>query len=187
MSTLTKGEKEAPLSLVIRALHFAASKHRDQRRKDHACSPYINHPIALVQILVNEVQIDDEIILAAALLHDTVEDTDTLPEEIERLFGPRVRSIVAEVTDDRHLTRSERKALQIQHAPLLSREAAIVKIADKIANLRDMQASPPLNWTQERKDDYRDWAQKVVEQIQNPHPGLLNLFHRTIQSLSASH
>ncbi len=165
---------------LVKALDFAARKHRDQRRKDHAASPYINHPIALVNILVNEAGIDDSNVIIAALLHDTIEDTDTTPEEIEHHFGKKIRSIVEEVTDDRQLSRAERKALQIKHASHLSHEAALVKLADKIANLQDLKCAPPLTWSCERKQDYREWAQKVVANISNPHPKLLALFKITI-------
>lgn len=167
------------LNLIVRALDFAAKKHRDQRRKDHAASPYINHPITLVTILVNEAHITDENVIVAAILHDTIEDTDTTPEEIENNFGKHIRSIVEEVTDDRRLPRNERKELQIQHAPHLSKEAAMVKLADKIANLRDLKSSPPLNWSNDRKKDYLIWAQKVIAGIKNPNLNLLKLFEDT--------
>lgn len=168
------------LNLTIKALEFAARKHRDQRRKDHNSSPYINHPIALAHILVNEAGVDDEVVIAAAILHDTIEDTDTTGEEIEKHFGAHIRSIVEEVTDDMTLPKLERRALQIQHASGLSKEAALVKLADKIANLRDLQHSPPLRWTPDRKQEYRDWAQRVIENIIDPHPQLLALFSEVI-------
>lgn len=170
------------LNLIIKAMDFAARKHRDQRRKDHAASPYINHPIALAQILVNEAGINDENVIAAAILHDTIEDTDTTPEEIEIHFGAKIRSIVEEVTDNMALPRLERKSLQIEHASRLSPEAALVKIADKIANLRDVQQAPPLNWSPDRKNDYRLWAQKVIANINDPHPALLAIFEETVKS-----
>lgn len=169
------------MKLLVAALEFAAKKHRDQRRKDHAASPYINHPIALVQILVGDANIQDEVVLAAALLHDTIEDTDTTAEEITEHFGEKISSIVLEVTDDVSLSRSERKALQIAHAPTLSPEAALVKLADKIANLRDLSIAPPLNWSEKRKNDYCQWAKQVVERIPNPHPRLLTLFEEATQ------
>src|SRR3954462_1956275 len=104
-SCIMKGE----LALLLKALAFAAHKHRDQRRKDAEASPYINHPIALADVLVNEGGVTDVEVLVAALLHDTVEDTATTPEELERAFGPRVARIVAEVTDDTALPKAERK------------------------------------------------------------------------------
>ncbi|MBW8734911.1 MAG: bifunctional (p)ppGpp synthetase/guanosine-3',5'-bis(diphosphate) 3'-pyrophosphohydrolase, partial [Asticcacaulis sp.] len=120
---------------LIAAVHFAADKHRYQRRKDTDATPYINHPVALAHILVDEGGIEDTDVLCAALLHDTVEDTDTTPEEIAARFGPRIAAIVMEVTDDKSLPGAARKQAQIDHAPHISLEAKLVKLADKISNL----------------------------------------------------
>jgi guanosine-3',5'-bis(diphosphate) 3'-pyrophosphohydrolase len=154
---------KSELALLLRALAFAAHKHRDQRRKDADASPYINHPIALADVLVNEGGVTDIEVLCAALLHDTVEDTDTTPEELERAFGPRVAGIVAEVTDDKALDKAERKRLQIEHASGLSREAKLVKLADKICNLRDVAERPPAGWDLARRREYFEWAKRVVD------------------------
>ncbi len=129
---------ERDLALLFRALAFAAHKHRDQRRKDAEASPYINHPIALAEVLAGEGGIADVEVLAAALLHDTIEDTDTRFEELEREFGARIAGMVAEVTDDKNLEKSERKRLQVEHAAGISPGAKLVKLADKICNLRDV-------------------------------------------------
>src|SRR5688500_11112109 len=134
---------KSELALLLKALAFAAHKHRDQRRKDPDASPYINHPIALADVLVNEGGVSDVEVLCAALLHDTVEDTATTHEELVDAFGPRVARIVAEVTDDKTLSKSERKRLQVEHATRLSPEAKLVKLADKICNLRDVAERPP--------------------------------------------
>jgi len=130
-----------PTSLLIRAAAFAAHKHRDQRRKDAASSPYINHPLALADVLANEGGIEDVDVLCAALLHDTIEDTETTAEELQRKFGSKITSIVLEVTDDKSLPKVERKRLQVEHARHASHEARLVKLADKICNLRDILAS----------------------------------------------
>lgn len=164
------------LNLLSKALKFAAHKHRNQRRKDQMATPYINHPIELLSILAHEAQITDLEVLIAALLHDTIEDTDTQAQEIETLFGARVRKIVEEVTDDQNLTSAERKRLQVVHASTLSPQASMVKIADKIANLRDLETSPPAHWSEKRKADYKIWAREVIDQIKNPHPQLKTLF-----------
>jgi len=174
------------LTLVVSALDFAAKKHRDQRRKDHAASPYINHPITLVKILVAEAQITDTAVIASAILHDTVEDTDTTFEEIEEHFGTQIASIVREVTDDTRLPRAERKAQQIKHAPFLSREAALVKFADKIANLRDLLCAPPIHWSLDRKWDYCEWAETVVGNISEPNTTLKSLFQETVRQFKDS-
>ena len=160
----------------LRALSFAADKHRHQRRKDSAKTPYINHPIAVANILLNEAGVEDEAVLIAALLHDTVEDTDTCFEEIEHRFGRQVRDIVSEVTDDKSLPSEERKQRQIDHATSLSDHARLVKLADKTANLRDVAAAPPEGWPVARLNSYLDWGKAVVDKIRGSHAQLEALF-----------
>jgi guanosine-3',5'-bis(diphosphate) 3'-pyrophosphohydrolase len=164
------------MNRLLSAIAFAAHKHRDQRRKDAAASPYINHPIALANVLANEGGIDDEEVLIAAILHDTVEDTATSEDELIREFGARIAAIVMEVTDDKTLPKAERKRLQIVHAPTISRQAKLVKLADKICNLRDIASSPPADWTLARKQQYFDWAKAVVDGLRGVHPGLEGIF-----------
>lgn len=161
---------------LVAAIAFAADKHRNQRRKDHEASPYINHPIALTNVLANEADIDDERVLMAAVLHDTIEDTETTAQELTRLFGKDVTDIVLEVTDDKALPKAERKRLQIEHAEHISRRAKLVKLADKICNLRDIATSPPADWAVERKQEYFDWAMAVVDRLRGVHPTLEQLF-----------
>jgi GTP diphosphokinase / guanosine-3',5'-bis(diphosphate) 3'-diphosphatase len=165
-----------PLFLLIKAVDFAALKHRDQRRKDAEASPYINHPIALTRVLRVEAGVSDIDVLVAALLHDTIEDTETTREELEREFGAHIAGIVAEVTDDKNLLKADRKRLQVEHAATISPEAKLVKLADKICNLRDMLTAPPANWPLERRVEYFDWAKEVVDQLRGAHPGLEALF-----------
>jgi guanosine-3',5'-bis(diphosphate) 3'-pyrophosphohydrolase len=167
--------KDGP-ALILEAAAFAAHKHRDQRRKDKLASPYINHPIALAALLANDGGISDARVLAAALLHDTIEDTETSPDELEQSFGPEVRDIVLEVTDDKSLPKGDRKRLQVEHAPHISREAKLVKLADKICNLRDILASPPAGWRTERKQEYFDWARDVVSGLRGTSPALEAIF-----------
>lgn len=148
-----------------KCVNFAAIKHRDQRRKDPEGTPYINHPIGVANILAAEGDVTDLEVLMAAILHDTVEDTETSFEEIEEHFGVEVRKIVAEVTDDKNLPKMERKRLQIEHAKVASTKAKLVKLADKLYNLRDLQRSIPDGWTKERCDEYFKWAKKVVDNL----------------------
>jgi GTP diphosphokinase / guanosine-3',5'-bis(diphosphate) 3'-diphosphatase len=163
---------KSELALLLKALAFAAHKHRDQRRKDAEASPYINHPIALADVLVNEGGVSDVEVLCAALLHDTVEDTATTPEELGGAFGSRVARIVAEVTDDNTLAKAERKRLQVERAGGLSPEAKLVKLADKICNLRDVAERPPASWDLARRREYFDWAKRVVDGLRGIHPRL---------------
>src|SRR6476660_6622139 len=160
----------------VRALAFASRKHSQQRRKDADASPYINHPIALVSILAVEAGINDRDTLCAALLHDTIEDTDTSVEELVEAFGRGVASLVQEVTDDKLLPKAERKLHQVEHAAHLSPKARSVKLADKIANLRDVADSPPADWPLVRRRKYFDWAKQVVDKIPDPPAELLRLF-----------
>ncbi|KAF7991847.1 hypothetical protein HCN44_010648 [Aphidius gifuensis] len=155
--------KDQLLSLVIRCTNFAAIKHRKQRRLDAESTPYINHPIGVANILMEEGGVYDPVVIISALLHDTVEDTDTTIEEIEREFGPEVKLVVSEVTDDKSLTKDERKRLQIEHAPHISREGKLVKLADKIYNLRDLRRCTPKDWTPARVHEYFKWAKAVIE------------------------
>ncbi|MGR9046890.1 MAG: HD domain-containing protein [Gammaproteobacteria bacterium] len=160
----------------IKAVAFAAEKHRHQRRLDARASPYINHPIALANVLCHEAGIDQIAVLCAAVLHDTIEDTETTAAELEDVFGSKVASVVLEVTDDKSLKKSARKQLQIDHAPQLSDEAKLVKLADKICNLRDILASPPAGWPRERKREYFDWAKNVIDGLRGIHPQLEAIF-----------
>lgn len=153
------------LELILHALEFAAHKHRDQRRKDVHAPPYINHPIALANVLVNEADVHDPDVICAALLHDTIEDTETTPHELAREFGECIRDIVLEVSDDKDLPSSERKRLQIEHAAHASRAAKLVKLADKICNLRDIAKSPPATWSLGRQQEYFDWAKEVIDRV----------------------
>jgi len=164
------------MNRIICAISFAAEKHRSQRRKDIEASPYINHPIALANILANEAGIEDEKVLVAAILHDTIEDTETTAEELAALFGDEVTAIVLEVSDDKSLPKAERKRLQIEHAPTISRRAKLVKLADKTANLRDITASPPAGWSLQRQREYFDWAKAVVDGLRGIHQTLERLF-----------
>ncbi|XP_028823899.1 guanosine-3',5'-bis(diphosphate) 3'-pyrophosphohydrolase MESH1 [Denticeps clupeoides] len=149
--------------ILMETVHFAAEKHRNQRRKDPDGTPYINHPIGVARILSHEGGISDLEVLQAALLHDTVEDTDTTVAELESLFGPTVARIVQEVTDDKSLAKAERKRLQVEHAPHCSRQAKLVKLADKLHNLRDLNRCTPAGWTPERVQQYFEWAARVVK------------------------
>lgn len=171
----------AGLGLVLKALAFAAEKHRSQRRKDAEASPYINHPIALAGVLFQEAGVHDPTVLAAAILHDTVEDTETTVGELRREFGDQVTGIVEEVTDDKRLPKAERKRLQIEHAPGVSFGAQQVKLADKICNLRDLAQSPPASWTLERKREYFEWAKAVIDGVRGKHPRLEAIFDLAYQ------
>jgi GTP diphosphokinase / guanosine-3',5'-bis(diphosphate) 3'-diphosphatase len=172
VSNPTTGLSFTQTRKVFQALAFAAHKHRDQRRKDAGASPYINHPIALADILVNEGGITDHVVLCAAILHDTIEDTETTYEELVVAFGREIADVVAEVTDDKSLDKAERKLLQIEHAAHASPRAKLVKLADKTCNLRDIATTPPADWSDERRREYFEWAKKVVAGVRGANAAL---------------
>ena len=167
------------LSNLIKAIAFAAGKHRDQRRKDVCASPYINHPIQLVDVLCNEADVYDVNVLCAAALHDTIEDTETTADELIQHFGQKICAIVLEVSDDGNLCKTERKDEQIRQAPGLSDEAKLVKLADKICNLRDVADNPPAGWGLQRRQEYFDWGKAVIDGLRGIHPRLESIFDET--------
>jgi len=148
---------------LTRALDFAALKHRDQRRKGAAAEPYLNHLTEVARLVAEATEGKDTALVIAALLHDTIEDTRTTRDELEHEFSPEVAALVSEVTDDKNLPKAERKRLQIVNAPHKSERAKMIKIADKISNLRSIVASPPVHWDAHRQREYFEWAAKVVD------------------------
>jgi guanosine-3',5'-bis(diphosphate) 3'-pyrophosphohydrolase len=160
------------VSLVLEASLFAAERHQKQRRKGVDAVPYINHPLGVARVLAVDAGVDDPVTLAAALLHDTIEDTGTTAAEIEAAFGKEVAAIVLEVTDDKSLPSAVRKQLQIDHAGSISRQAQMVKLADKLCNVRDLRRSPPPDWSAERVRGYFHWARRVVDQMRGTCPAL---------------
>ena len=174
---------EEDITLILQAIQFAADKHQHQRRKNQEATPYINHPLAVMETLWRIGQVRHVPTLVAAVLHDTLEDTETTPEEIETLFGAEVLALVQEVSDDKSLPKGTRKQLQIEHAPQLSAQAKAIKIADKLHNVHDVSHAPPANWPQERILDYLEWADKVVAGLRGVNPALEAEYDR-IQALA---
>ena len=167
--------------LILKAAHFAAQKHRDQRRKDNDVSPYINHPIFVAKIISEIGNVEDPEVLAAALLHDTIEDTETTVDELIDNFGERVCSLVQEVTDDKSLPKMERKQRQIEHAKEISEGAALIKLGDKISNVTDITNTPPTDWANERRLEYFEWAEKVINNCPRVNEALENHFKDSMQ------
>lgn len=179
MSDRTNSDTQQ-LPAIFAALAFAAERHRDQRRKGDDEAPYVNHLIAVADILLNTGDIVDPAVVIAGILHDVLEDTETDAEELQAKFGAHVRLIVEEVSDDKSLRKEERKRLQIEHAPHISREAKLVKLADKIANVRDVGLFPPAGWPQERRLEYIVWAENVVAGLRGANAALERRFDETV-------
>ncbi len=167
---------------ILRAASFAADKHKEQRRKGSDGQPYINHPLEVANILANIGHIGDAEILAAAILHDTIEDTETTTDELTELFGGRVCGFVLEVTDDKSLPTSVRKQLQIDHAPHLSTEAKQIKLADKISNIQDIFENPPTDWDERRRREYVEWGVAVVAGLRGVNRDLEAYFDKIVES-----
>ncbi len=156
---------------LISAFDFAAKMHVNQRRKGAGDIPYINHPIEVVKMLSETSESEDYELLTAAVLHDTVEDTEATEEELIKLFGENITAIVMEVTDDMSLSKKIRRELQIEHAGDLSDKAKMIKIADKACNILDI-ISTRLEWSKEKKIDYILWANEVVSRCSGVNPQL---------------
>jgi guanosine-3',5'-bis(diphosphate) 3'-pyrophosphohydrolase len=168
--------------LIFKALRFSAEKHNDQRRKDARSSPYINHPIRVAEILWTIGEVRDVSLLVASILHDTVEDTATKPDEIKTEFGEEVMSLVMEVTDDKSLPKQMRKELQVENAPHKTQKAKMLKLADKISNVDDIITSPPRDWSQDRLKEYLLWSERVVAGLRGVNEKLERHYDELLQS-----
>ena len=164
----------------LTALAFAAERHRHQRRKGPEASPYVNHVIEVAAVLATTGGVRDEVLLLAALLHDTVEDTETTAEELTERFADRVAALVAELTDDKSLPKAERKRLQVEHAPHASADAKLLKLADKICNVEELGSAPPADWPPEQGMDYLVWAEEVVAALGPVHAGMETRFRAAV-------
>jgi guanosine-3',5'-bis(diphosphate) 3'-pyrophosphohydrolase len=163
---------------VLKAAHFAAEKHCGQRRKGAAAEPYINHLLEVAEMVSSALLEPDTNLVIAALLHDTIEDTRVTKQELIQAFGADVADLVVELTDDKSLPNAERKRLQVVNAPKKSVRAQVIKVADKISNLRSILSSPPAEWSLERRREYFEWAKKVVDGLTAPDRKLKAEFER---------
>ncbi|MEZ5854118.1 MAG: HD domain-containing protein [Hyphomicrobiaceae bacterium] len=170
------------IGLVIQAAHFAADKHRDQRRKGVRNTPYINHPLEVAERLNRVAGIEDAAVLAAAILHDTIEDTQTTKAELTRVFGAKIADLVDELTDPVGLTWQARKRNEIDHAAHLSSTAKLIKLADKTCNVADTATNPPGEWTLSRRRDYLEFAALVADGCRGVNSALDAEFDRVMAS-----
>jgi hypothetical protein len=163
-------------------LEFAAEKHKLQTRKNAAKTPYISHPIGVTNHLMVIGEIRNAPILLGALLHDTVEDTQTTFEELEKHFGTQVADYVRELTDNKSLDQETRKRQQVVHATQKSLGAAQIKLADNLYNLNDLLNNAPEDWSQTRIDRYYEWTQSVVDRLPKANDKLLGAVEETINA-----
>jgi (p)ppGpp synthase/HD superfamily hydrolase len=169
--------------LIARAWNFAAERHSDQRRKGHAQEPYINHLAEVAELVAIATEGRDPNLIAAAVLHDSIEDTATLSSELATLFNEDVARLVAAVSDDKALSKKTRKDLQIRGAPTKSRRAKMLKLADKTSNLRSLAKSPPADWNSQRQAEYLRWALKVAEGLRGTNVWLEARFDEAVRQV----
>jgi (p)ppGpp synthase/HD superfamily hydrolase len=172
--------------LVTRAIHFAAQRHADQRRKGRRHEPYVNHLTEVAELLSEATGGDDAALVAACFLHDTIEDTETSLDELRNLFGEDIASLVMEVTDDKSLPKMERKRLQIATAPKKSRRAKLLKIADATSNVRALAVDPPADWGTDRMLDYIAWAEQVIGHCRGLNSKLERAFDAAVSGARAA-
>lgn len=174
------------VQMIVKAFDFAARKHTGQKRKGSGGQPYVNHLAEVARLVALATEGEDAELIAAALLHDVVEDQDVTMEALSSEFGPDVAALVREVTDDKSLPTDERKRRQIESTPHKSRRAQMLKIADKASNLRSLFQDPPIDWPLERRCDYLDWARHVVDGARGASPPLEHAFDDAARDLEAS-
>ena len=176
MSSASTSPVRSAVARLSHAAHYAARAHKDQQRKGIDAEPYVNHCLEVAELVAAAEEPGDVEVVIAALLHDTVEDVGVTREDLVRDFGERVASLVLDVTDDKSQPKDVRKWRQIQHAPHLTRDARLIKIADKTSNLRALVRTPPAGWGRERLAGYVIWAMAVVEACGPTDPTLERLF-----------
>jgi GTP diphosphokinase / guanosine-3',5'-bis(diphosphate) 3'-diphosphatase len=175
---------ESAMTAVLRALHFAADRHRHQKRKGVEASPYVNHPIAVAELL-SRFGMDDPVTVQAALLHDTLEDTETTVADLEAHFGPHVRDVVLEVTDDKRKSKEMRKELQVLRTRSSSDRARLIRLADKISNVTDLLERPPSDWDTDRRLEYLAWTERVVAGCRGVNPALESYYDELLRGAAA--
>jgi (p)ppGpp synthase/HD superfamily hydrolase len=176
-------DDRSDVALLARAWRVAAERHVDHRRKGSRAEPYVNHLAEVADLVAEATGGADARLVAAAVLHDTIEDTDMTQAELAALFGDDVAGLVAEVTDDTTLSRAERQRLQIAHAPARSARAKLLRLADKTSNLRSLLSSPPTDWGIERRRAYLAWARAVAAGLRGANAWLEAEFDRAAAEL----
>jgi guanosine-3',5'-bis(diphosphate) 3'-pyrophosphohydrolase len=169
------------LRLVSEAADFAARRHSGQQRKGRGNESYLNHLAEVANLLSMATEGTDAELVAAGWLHDTVEDTQTTRQELARTFGERVAALVVEVTDDMTLPKRERRQKQIVDAPRKSPGAKLIKIADKISNIRARIVPQPNPDERDDLIEYVTWAEKVVAGCRGVNAVLDRMFDETVK------
>lgn len=184
---MSKAKQQVDRDVINRAIQFALDKHKNQPRKDKVGTLYIVHPVEVLELLMSVGEITDTDILVGGVLHDTIEDTDTKGHEIENAFGIVPLSYVLECTDDKSLKKQKRKKLQVKNASKKSKGAKLIKLADKISNIKGLIYNKPKGWTVKRVNKYLDWAVAVVAGLRGVNKRLDDLFDETVARARAKY
>jgi len=149
--------------LYQRAMKFAGEKHSAQTVPGTTANYLLHISNVAMEILVawaHSKDFDFDFAVQTAILHDTLEDTDTTYEELETIFGKRIADAVQALTKNDHLPdKSQKMADSLFRISQLEKEVALVKMADRITNLQ----TPPAHWTGEKINSYREEAQLITE------------------------
>jgi (p)ppGpp synthase/HD superfamily hydrolase len=174
------------LRMVSEAAELAARRHIGMARKGRSNEPYINHLAEVANLLALVTNGGDAELVAAGWLHDTIEDTDTTREELAQKFSERVAALVVEVTDDRNLSQTERRQKQIEDAPRKSPDAKLIKIADKVSNIRARIAPQPSEAQRIDLAAYVIWAEKVVAGCRGVNTRLDTTFDEAVKAAKSA-
>ena len=168
--------------MILKALNFAREKHEGQFRKDEFQRPYIVHPVGVYGLLFNA-GIENEDVLCAALLHDTIEDTNTTFDELAIEFNIEVAGLVGEVTNNPAISKAKQKLMQLEDAPYMTNGARLVRFADKINNLNDIAEFPPVGWDKAKKDRYVEFCKELIPLLNIDNEYLNKKFKEAIKKL----
>jgi GTP diphosphokinase / guanosine-3',5'-bis(diphosphate) 3'-diphosphatase len=168
--------------MVLKAADAAARWHVDQRRKGAAKEPYINDLLEVATLVAEATGGGIRIWLSPLCF--------TTPLKISKChmnsFGKDGADLVAEVTDDKTLPKAERKRLQEETAQEKSHRAKVLKLADKISNLRSLVSSPAQDWSVERKREYINFCCRVVKGLRGTNAMLEKLFDEAARAAEQS-
>lgn len=169
--------------LLTSAYHRAAAWHSGQRRKGKAAEPYINHLAEVADLVSRATGGTDINLIAAAVLHDAIEDAGITRDRLAGEFNADIANLVSEVSDNKSQPKAERKRLQIERTPGKSPRARMLKIADKTSNIRAILNSPPADWSWQRKVEYLEWARAVVAGARGQNAALERAFDVAAEAL----
>ena len=160
-----------------KVLNYALIKYGDLKRKSGDI-PYYIHPLRITLILraAGFSEFENEEIMIAALFHDLLEDTEITSEEIENKFGKKVASIVSELT----ISNSEEKEKYLKNLENASKEAKIIKLADRIDNLMDI---PTSHWSKEKQKSYAEQAKLILKSCGDVHSELALKLKQKVENI----